>query len=78
MKINKALILAAPIVAASTFAFAGGLSDEIVEAPVEVMEVEEPSTSSISPVYIIVGVLAALLVVAALDEDEEDDDDDVS
>ena len=49
---------------------AGGLSDGIVEPPVEVVEIEEPSGSSVNPTFVILGVLAALLVAAAVAEDD--------
>ncbi|WP_341368678.1 hypothetical protein [Yoonia sp. BS5-3] len=74
MRIFQTLAATAAISAFATTTLAGGLSDEIIEPEVEVMEIDEPPTSSVSPVYIIVGVLAALLVVAALDEDDDDDE----
>jgi hypothetical protein len=83
MNFVKTAAAATAIVALSTASFAGGLADEIMEAPV-VMEEEmmAPATGSISPTIIVVGVLAALLLAATLQEDDdeggEDDDGDIS
>ena len=77
MRILSTLAAAASITAFATATVAGGLSDEIMEAPVETMDVmEEPAGSSISPTFIIVGVLAALLIAAAVNAADDDDDDD--
>lgn len=66
MRITKTLAAAASIAVLSTSAFAGGMADEVMEAPVVMEEpVAAPAASSISPVFIVVGVLAALLLVAA-------------
>ena len=51
------------------------LADEIVEAPVVVAEPAPAATSSVSPTYIVLGVLAALLIAAAVDAADDDDDD---
>ena len=77
MRIATTLAAAASIAALSTTAFAGGLVDEVMEAPVVVMEepMAEPAGSSISPTYLVLGVLAALLIAAAVAEDDDDDDD---
>lgn len=75
MRMFTSVAIATAISAFATSVFAGGLSDEIIEAPVEVMEVEEPSGSSVNPTFVILGVLAALLVAAALQEEDDDDDD---
>ena len=75
------LAAAASITFVATASFAGGLSDEIMEAPVEAVDVmEAPAGSSISPTFIIVGVLAALLIaaaVAAADDDDDDEEEDI-
>ena len=49
------------------------MSDEVMEAPVVMVEPTpaEPA-SSISPTFIVIGVLAALLIAAAVAEDDED------
>ena len=77
MNIAKTLITAASIAALSTSAMAGGLADEITEAPVEVMVADEPAGSSINPTFVVLGVLAALLLASALDDDEEEEDTDL-
>jgi hypothetical protein len=63
---------AAAVVALSTTAFAGGLSPEVMEAPVVAVE-PAPAGSSINPAFIVVGVLAALLIASSLEDDDEDD-----
>jgi|GEM_PF-4748689 len=62
MRITKTLAAAATLAVVSTSAFAGGVAPVVVE-PVEVMEA--PKTSSVSPTYVVVGVVAALLIAAA-------------
>lgn len=58
-----------------TSAYAGGLSPEVMEAPVVLDDVTAaPATSSINPTYVVLGVLAALLIAAAVNDDDDDDD----
>ena len=77
MRILSTLVAAASITALATASVAGGLSDEVMEAPVVAVEPEmEPAGSSISPTFIIVGVLAALLIAAYVANEDDDDDDD--
>ena len=77
MRHSIALIATSAFVLFSSLAQAGGLSDEVMEAPVVVVEEEPaPAGSSISPTFIIVGVLAALLIAAAVAANDDDDDDD--
>jgi hypothetical protein len=73
MNFLKIAVVATAITALSTASFAGGLANEIMEAPV-VMEEEmmAPATGSISPTIIVVGVLAALLLAATLQEDDDE------
>ncbi|MBE0414330.1 hypothetical protein [Yoonia sp.] len=56
---------AAAIAVSGVAAHAGGLSPEVMEAPVVVVEEAAPAGSSISSTYIVLGVLAALLIAAA-------------
>ena len=63
----------AAVLAAST-AHAGGLSDQIMEAPVTVEEPMAAPASSISPAIIVLAVLGALLLASSLSDDDEDDD----
>ena len=69
MRFITTVIASAALLAATT-ANAGGLSDEVMEAPVIVEEPMMEPESSINPVYIIVGILAALLLASSLSEDE--------
>ncbi|MEL6838166.1 MAG: hypothetical protein AAFP85_02670 [Pseudomonadota bacterium] len=71
------LFATAALCAAPVLVTAGGLADEIMEAPVVAVEPEPaPAGTSISPTFVILGVLAALLIAAALSDDDDDDDDD--
>ncbi len=67
MRILTTLTCAATIAAFATSSMAGGLAEVVVEPPVEVEEV--PAGSSVSPTFIIVGILAALLIAAAAQDD---------
>lgn len=69
MRITTTLAAAASIAVLSTSAFAGGMSPEVMEPPVMVEPAPAPAASSISPTYIVLGVLAALLIAAAAAED---------
>ncbi|EBA12456.1 hypothetical protein [Roseobacter sp. CCS2] len=69
----KATAYAAAIAICATSTFAGGLADEIVEAPVMEAEMAPAPNSSVNPTYIVVGVLAALLIAAAVNDDDDDD-----
>ena len=67
----KTTLSAAVIALSANAAFAGGLSPEIVEAPV--MEEEMVAAGpSINPTYIVVGVLALLLIAASTGSDGDD------
>ncbi len=68
------LLIAAVVAATSSTTFAGGLSPEIMETPAPVEDVMAPAASSISPTYIVLGLLAALLIAAAVADDDDDDD----
>lgn len=68
MRITTTLAAAASVAVLSTSAFAGGLAPEVMEAPVVMVE-PAPAASSISPTYIVLGVLAALLIAAAAAEE---------
>ena len=76
MSIWKPALVATSIVALASAGHAGGMANEIMEAPVVIEEqVAAPAASSISPTWIVLGVLAALLIAANLPEDEEEEDD---
>ena len=77
MRLTTTLAAAAALAVSGFAATAGGLSDEVMEAPVVAVEPEmEPAGSSISPTFIILGVLAALLIAAYVANEDDDDDDD--
>ncbi|WP_333713848.1 hypothetical protein [Yoonia sp.] len=71
MRIAKTLASAAAIAVAGTAGFAGGMADQIMEAPVVVVEEVAPAGSSISPAIIVVGILAALVLVASSGDDDD-------
>jgi hypothetical protein len=67
---NITALAAATAICAST-AFAGGLSPEIIEAaPAE----PAPAAASISPTYIVLGVVALLLIASAIDDDDNEEE----
>ena len=78
MRIFTSSIAIAAFVSAGTITHAGGLSPEVMEAPVVMEETMEqaPAASSISPLYIIGGLIAAALIYAALEDDDDDDETD--
>ncbi|KQI73450.1 hypothetical protein AN191_00675 [Loktanella sp. 5RATIMAR09] len=73
MRITTTLATAAALAVAGMSATAGGLADEIMEAPVVVAEPVAPAASSISPTVIVLGVVAALLIAAAVSDDDDDE-----
>ncbi len=68
MRITTTLAAAAALAVSGVAATAGGIAEEVMEAPVVVAE-PAPATSSVSPTYVVLGVLAALLIAAAVNED---------
>ncbi|MEJ8561191.1 hypothetical protein QTO30_08120 [Yoonia sp. GPGPB17] len=70
---TKTITYAAALALCTSSAFAGGLANEIVEAPVMEAEMAPAATSSVNPTYIVVGILAALLIAAAANDDEDND-----
>ncbi len=64
---------ATALILSSTLAQAGGLAEEIVEAPVMVEPAPAPQASSINPTYVVVGILAAILIAAAVSEDDDEE-----
>jgi len=65
MRITTTIAAAASVAVLSTSAFAGGMSDEVMEAPVVMEEpMAEPAGSSTAGI-IVLGVLAAALLFAA-------------
>jgi hypothetical protein len=75
MRNTTKLIASAALLASTTMAQAGGLSPEIMEAPVAMEdEMAAPAASSINPLYILGGVAAAFLILKALEEDDEPGD----
>ncbi len=67
----KSLTTAAAIAALTTPAFAGGLSDQIMEAPVAVEEeMMAPAASSLDPSLVVLGILGLLLIGASVGGDD--------
>lgn len=58
-------LAAAAFAVSGVAANAGGLSPEVMEAPVVVVEEAAPAGSSVNSTYVVLGVLAALLIAAA-------------
>lgn len=71
MRFTTTLAAAAALAVTGVAATAGGMSDEVMEAPVVMVEpAPEPApASSISPTFVVLGVLAALLIAAAVAEE---------
>ncbi|MBQ1203141.1 MAG: hypothetical protein IIX61_04970 [Loktanella sp.] len=72
MRISSVIATAAAVATLSTAAVAGGMSPEIMEAPVAVAPA--PAGSSINPAFVVVGVLAALLIASASSSSSSNDD----
>jgi predicted lipoprotein len=68
---TKTTALAAVIAISASSAFAGGLSDQIVESPV--MEEAVAAESRINPTVVVVGILAALLIAAAVGQEDDEE-----
>ena len=68
--LKKTTLFAAAIALSGTTAFAGGMADPVV--PMDKMDkmMDKPMAagSSVSPTYIVLGVLAALVIAAAAAE----------
>lgn len=73
MRLMTTLAAAAAIAVSGVAANAGGLNNEVMEAPVVMVEPTpaEPA-SSISPTFIVIGVLAALVIAAAVNAEDDD------
>lgn len=70
MRFTTTLAAAAALAVSGVAATAGGMNNEVMEAPVVMVEPAPAApTSSVSPTYIVLGVLAALLIAAAVAED---------
>ena len=75
MNITKTLITTVAATTLATASFAGGLSPEIMEAPVVVEdEMAAPAGTSVSPLLIVGGILAGVLIYSLLDEDDDGDE----
>ena len=73
MRFTTTLAAAAALAVSGVAASAGGMANEVMEAPVVMVEpAPAPATSSISPTYVVIGVLAALLIAAAVAENDDD------
>lgn len=66
MRFTTTLAAAAALAVSGVAANAGGMSNEVMEAPVVMAEpAPAPATSSINSTYVVIGVLAALVIAAA-------------
>lgn len=74
MRLTTTILASSVFLITSSIAQAGGLSDEIMEAPVAVVEEAPAPGSSINSTFVIVGVLAALLIAAAVNANDDDDE----
>ncbi|WP_322891539.1 MULTISPECIES: hypothetical protein [unclassified Yoonia] len=72
MRILTTLTAATALAGFTTAATAGGLSPEIMEAPVVAAEPAPAPGSSINPAFIVVGVLAALLIASSSSSSDGD------
>lgn len=73
MRTITTFAVAAALAVSGFTATAGGMSDEVMEAPVILAEpAPAPAASSISPTYVVLGVLAALVIAAAVDAEDDE------
>lgn len=70
MRLTTTLAAATAIAVSGVAASAGGLSEPMEAPEIMVEPVEPPATSSVSPTYVVLGVLAALLIAAAVNESD--------
>ena len=71
MRLTTTLAAATAIAVSGVAATAGGMAEPVMDKPVVMADpVPAPAASSISPTYVVVGVLAALLIAAAVAEEE--------
>ncbi len=71
MRLTTTLAVAAALAVSGVAANAGGNNDAMMEAPVVMVEPAPAApTSSISPTFVVIGVLAALLIAAAVSESD--------
>ena len=68
MRIAKTLVTTTMISLLTLPAFAGGLSDQIMEAPVAAEEAMAPAGSSVDPTLIVLGILGLLLLGASMSD----------
>lgn len=68
MRIAKTLVTTTMISLLTLPAFAGGLSDQIMEAPVAAEEAMAPAGSSVDPTLIVLGILGLLLLGASISD----------
>ncbi|PJI92580.1 hypothetical protein BC777_1435 [Yoonia maricola] len=77
-RIKAGIAAISALVLTGTAASAGGLADEIVEAPVVVEDPVEAAPASSVPGWVIpVAILALVIGVVASSDNDDDDDDDV-
>lgn len=69
MRLTTTLAASAALAVSGFAANAGGMAPEVMEAPVVVVEEPAPAGTSVSPTWVILGVLAVLLIAAAANAD---------
>lgn len=75
MGILKTLVASAAIAAIATTSVAGGLSDQIMEAPVVAEEEMAPAAgSSVDPSLIVLGILALLILGASSSSSDDNEE----
>ncbi|WP_333712415.1 hypothetical protein [Yoonia sp.] len=72
MNFFKTMAAAVAITSVATVSLAGGLSDQIMEAPVIVEEEVAAAGSSVDPAIIVLAILGLLVIGANLGGDEEE------
>jgi hypothetical protein len=71
MRLTTTLAVAAALAVSGVAATAGGMDAPVMAPPPVMVEpAPAPATSSVSPTYVVLGVLAALLIAAAVAEDD--------
>ena len=74
MNVFKTFVASAAIASLASTSFAGGLANEIMEAPIAVEEeMMAPAGSSLDPSLIVLGILGLLLIGASIGEDDTPD-----
>lgn len=71
MRITKTIAAAASIAVLSTSAFAGGMSEPVMDAPIVVEEAAPAPAGSSTMTIVVLGLLAAALIFAATQDSDD-------